>query len=189
VTPTSLALLNGTLQVADRERAIGLWVGAEALLTSLGPYVGGWLVDQVSWRAIFLLNVPFIFICLVTLLRVPESGDRHISLSLDYAGATLAVVGLGGITYALTAGPTSGWFSAPVVIAAVIGVCALAGLMFLERRLDDPMLRLSLFASRQFSAINLTTLLLYGALGAAGSWPSCSCNSSLATRQRRPARR
>lgn len=168
VTPTSLALLNGTLRMSDRARAIGFWVGIETLLTSLGPYVGGWLVDQVSWRAIFLLNVPFIAICLVTLVWVPERGDRRGTLSVDYTGALLAIVGLGGIIYALTAGPTSGWSSAPVVLTAVIGICSLAGLVPLERRVSDPMLRLSLFASRQFSAINLTTILLYGALGAAG---------------------
>jgi MFS family permease len=161
-------LLNGSLRVPDRARAIGLWVGIETLLTSLGPYVGGWLVDQVSWRAIFLLNVPLIVICLVTLLRVPESGDRRTSLSVDYTGALLAVVGLGGVIYALTAGPTAGWSSAPVVLTAVIGVGSLVGLLLFEQRVADPMLRLSLFASRQFSAINLTTLLLYGALGAAG---------------------
>jgi EmrB/QacA subfamily drug resistance transporter len=168
VTPTSLALLNGSLRTDDRARGIGLWVGIETLLTSLGPYVGGWLVDQASWRSIFLLNVPLIVICLVTLLRVPESSNRRSSLSVDYTGALFAMVGLGGIIYALTAGPTSGWSSAPVVLTAVIGVCSLAGLLPLERRLSDPMLRLSLFASRQFSAINLTTVLLYGALGAAG---------------------
>ena len=168
VTPTSLALLNGTLRVDDRARGIGLWVGIETLVTSLGPYIGGWLVDQVSWRALFLLNVPLILVCLLVLLRVPESGARNSSLSLDFSGALLAVLGLGGIIYALTAGPASGWSSAPVVLTAVIGTGALAGLLWLERRVAEPMLRLSLFASRQFSAINLTTLLLYGALGAAG---------------------
>jgi len=95
VTPTSLALLNGTLRMSDRARAIGLWVGIETLLTSFGPYVGGWFVDQVSWRAIFLLNVPFIVVCLLTLVRVPESGNRRSSLTLDFTGALLAVLGLG----------------------------------------------------------------------------------------------
>lgn len=168
ITPTSLALLNAGLRVADRARAIGLWVGIETLLTSIGPYVGGWLVDQVSWRAIFVLNVPLIAICLVTLVWVPEGRDRRTALSLDFAGALLAVLGLGGVIYALTAGPASGWSNALVVVAGVVGVCALVGLSSLEPRLADPMLRVSLFASRQFSAINATTVLLYGALGAAG---------------------
>ncbi len=168
ITPTSLALLNGTLRATDRARGIGIWVGLETLLTSIGPYVGGWLVDQVSWRAIFLLNVPLILICLLVLVRVPESSDIRPSLSLDVVGAILAVIALGGVIYALTAGPTSGWFSAPVLVSGAIGIAALAALLPVERRVRDPLLRLSLFASRQFSAINLTTLLLYGALGAAG---------------------
>lgn len=168
VTPTSLALLNATLRVADRAGAIGLWVGIETLLTSFGPYVGGLFVDQVSWRAIFLINVPLVVICLAVLLRVPESGSRQTSLSLDFTGALLAVLGLGGVVYALTAGPTSGWSSGLVLVSAIIGICALAALLPVERRVPDPMLKLALFSSRQFSAINVTTVLLYGALGAAG---------------------
>jgi EmrB/QacA subfamily drug resistance transporter len=168
ITPTSLALLNGTLRNGDRAGAIGLWVGIETLLTSFGPYVGGWFVDQVSWRAIFLINVPLVVICLAILLRVPESGNRQRSLSLDFTGALLAVLGLGGVVYALTAGPTSGWSSGPVLAGAIVGLGALGALLPAQRRVPDPMLKLTLFASRQFSAINLTTLLLYGALGAAG---------------------
>jgi MFS family permease len=73
VTPTSLALLNGTLRVSDRARGIGIWLGLETLAASIGPYACGWLVDQVSWRAVFLLSVPLIVVCLLTLLRVPET--------------------------------------------------------------------------------------------------------------------
>jgi len=126
------------------------------------------MVDQVSWRTIFLLNVPLILVCLITLVRVPESGNTGRLLSLDFSGALLAMLGLGGIIYALTAGPTAGWSSPPVVLTTVLGTGALVALVLLERRLAEPMLRLSLFASRQFTAINLTTVLLYGALGAAG---------------------
>jgi EmrB/QacA subfamily drug resistance transporter len=168
VTPTSLALLNGTLRVSDRARGIGIWLGLETLAASIGPYAGGWLVDQVSWRAIFLLTVPLIIICLITLLRVPENGAARSALSLDVVGAALAVVGLGAVIYALTAGSASGWQSGPVLVTGVIGVGALLALLPVERRLRDPMLRFSLFASRQFDAINVTTVLLYGALGAAG---------------------
>jgi EmrB/QacA subfamily drug resistance transporter len=176
VTPTSLALLNGTLRVSDRARGIGIWLGLETLAASVGPYAGGWLVDQVSWRAIFLLTVPLIIVCLITLPRVPENGATRGALSstrtegtgLDVAGAVLAVIGLGAVIYALTAGPASGWLSGPVLVTGVIGVGALLALLPVERRLRDPMVRLSLFASRQFDAINVTTFLLYGALGAAG---------------------
>src|SRR6185503_5411285 len=77
VTPTSLALLSGTLRVEDRARGIGIWVGLETLVASFGPYVGGWLVDQVSWRAVFLLSVPLIVLCLLVLRGVPESSDTR----------------------------------------------------------------------------------------------------------------
>jgi EmrB/QacA subfamily drug resistance transporter len=168
VTPTALALLSGTLRVDDRARGIGIWVGLETLVASFGPYVGGWLVDQVSWRAVFLLNVPLVLLSLLALGRVPESSDARKTLSLDGLGSVLGVVGLAALIYALTAGPSSGWLSAPVLITGVIGVVALAALVPVERRVPDPILKLSLFASRQFDAINMTTLLLYGALGAAG---------------------
>ena len=168
VVPTSLALLNGTLQMADRARAIGIWAGLSTLATTVGPYVGGWLVDVASWRWVFLLNLPLILGALLALQRVPESRDQRRALSLDVAGGLLAVLGLGGVTYALTAGPTSGWDSAPVIVAGILGVASFVALVPVERRIRAPMLRLSLFESRQFVAINVTTLLFYGALSAAG---------------------
>jgi len=168
VTPTSLALLNGTLRVTDRARGIGIWLGLETLAASVGPYAGGWLVDQVSWRAIFLLTVPLIIVCLITLPRVPDNGAARTALSLDAVGAVLAVIGLGAVIYALTAGSASGWLSGPVLVTGVVGVGALLALLPVERRQREPMVRLALFASRQFDAINVATFLLYGALGAAG---------------------
>jgi EmrB/QacA subfamily drug resistance transporter len=179
VVPTSLALLNGTLRDADRARGIGLWAGLETLGTTLGPYVGGWLVDQTSWRAIFLLNVPLILGGLLALRYVPESGRTSGPLTLDARGAVLAVAGLGGVIYALTLGPDSGWLSAPVLAAAVVGVVCLVLLTPVERRRRDPMLRLSLFASRQFDAINVMTLVLYGALSAASYLVILQCELRL----------
>ena len=99
---------------------------------------------------------------------MPESRDQRRALSLDVAGGLLAVLGLGGVTYALTAGPMSGWGSAPVIVAGIVGVGSFVALVPVERRIRAPMLRLSLFESRQFVAINVTTLLFYGALSAAG---------------------
>ena len=168
VVPTSLALLNGTLVVADRARGIGIWAGLSTLATTVGPYAGGWLVDHASWRWVFLLNLPLILLALLALQRVPEDGGVRQALSLDVAGAVLAVVGLGGVIYALTAGSESGWGRPAVVVAGVVGVLGLAALVPVERRIRAPMLRLSLFASRQFDAINVTTVLFYGALSAAG---------------------
>jgi EmrB/QacA subfamily drug resistance transporter len=167
VVPSSLALLNGTLRPGDRARGIGIWAGLATLGTTVGPYAGGWLTDHVSWRAVFLLNPPLILAGLLVLRYVPETDKACRPLSLDVAGALLAMAGLGGVIYALTAGPASGWLTAPVLITAVIGIACLTALLPAERRRRDPMLRLSLFASRQFDAINVMTVLLYGALYAA----------------------
>jgi EmrB/QacA subfamily drug resistance transporter len=168
VVPSSLSLLNGTLRVADRARGIGVWAGLATLGSTLGPYAGGWLVDHASWRAVFLLNIPLIVAGLLVLRHVPEGDASRRPLSLDVWGAVLAVAGLGGVIYALTAGPASGWLSVRTLAAGVIGVASLAALLPVERRLSAPMLRFSLFRSRQFDAINVTTVLFYGALSAAG---------------------
>ena len=164
VVPTALALLNGTLQPADRARGIGIWAGLSTLATTVGPYAGGWLVDHASWRWVFLLNLPLIALALIALRRVPENGGERRSLSLDAVGALLAVVGLGGVVYGLTDGAQAGWGSPRILIALIAGVVCLVALVPAERRRRAPMLRLSLFASRQFDAINVVTVLFYGAL-------------------------
>jgi MFS family permease len=167
VVPSSLALLNGTLRPADRARGIGVWAGLATLGSTLGPYAGGWLVDHASWRYLFLLNLPLILAALWVLRSVPEVTRSWRPLSLDVAGGVLAAGGLGGIIYALTAGPTAGWSSPQVLATGIVGVVFLASLVPVERRQRNAMLRLSLFRSRQFDAINVTTLLLYGAFAAA----------------------
>jgi EmrB/QacA subfamily drug resistance transporter len=168
VTPISLALLNGTLRVSDRARAIGVWAGLSTLATTVGPYLGGWLVDHTSWRWVFLLNLPLIVLALGALRFVLETSGERRSLSLDVVGALLGVLGLGGLIYALTDGAGSGWSSARVLVSLVVGGGCLVALLPAERRRRAPMLRLSLFESRQFDAINVVTILLYGALAAAG---------------------
>src|SRR3954451_5756083 len=122
VVPTSLALLNGTLQVRDRARGIGIWAGLSTLATTAGPFAGGWLVDHASWRWVFVLNVPLVLLALLALRRVPENSSEWRSLSLDAVGALLAVLGLGGVIYALTNGAGAGWTSPRIVIAFVVGV-------------------------------------------------------------------
>jgi EmrB/QacA subfamily drug resistance transporter len=179
VVPSSLAMLNGTLRPGDRARGIGIWAGLATLGTTLGPYAGGWLVDQFSWRWVFLLNPPLILAGLVVLWYVPDTDGARRPLSLDVSGALLAVVGLGGVIYALTDGPSSGWLSAPVLIAGAAGLVCLAAMVPAERRRSAPMLRLSLFVSRQFNAINVLTVLFYGALGAASYLVTLQCELRL----------
>ncbi|WP_216870311.1 DHA2 family efflux MFS transporter permease subunit [Modestobacter excelsi] len=167
VVPSSLALLNGTLTTADRARGIGVWAGLATLGMAVGPYAGGWLADHASWRYVFLLNLPLVAVTLAMLRRLPGLARPGRPLSLDVGGAALAVAGLGGLIYALTAGPSAGWLSPPVLSSAVVGMVCLAALVPVESHQRSPMLRLSLFRSRQFDAINTATLLLYGALAAA----------------------
>jgi EmrB/QacA subfamily drug resistance transporter len=166
VVPSSLALLNGTLRVADRARGIGVWAGLGTLGTTIGPYAGGWLVGHASWRWVFLVNVPVILAGLLALRRVPEGSQARRQLSPDVLGALLAVLGLGGVIYALTDGSAHGWTDARVLVAGAVGLLSLAALLPVERRLAAPMVRLSLFASRQFDAINVTTVLFYGGFSA-----------------------
>lgn len=180
VVPSSLALLNGTLQVPDRAPGIGIWAGLASLGGLLiGPFVGGWLVDHATWRAVFLLNVPLIGAALLALVPVPRSVASRERFSLDGVGALLAVLGLAGLIDGLTAGPTVGWTSPRVIIGVLVGAACLIALVPAERRVRAPMLKLSLFASRQFSAINLATVLFYGALAAAGYLLVLRCQLTL----------
>jgi len=167
VVPSSLALLNGTLRMADRAPGIGIWAGLASLGGLLiGPFAGGWLVDHVSWRAVFLLNVPLIGGALLALVPVPESAAARGRFALDGVGALLAVIGLAGLIDALTAGPAMGWTSPRVIAGLIVGTACLLALVPAERRVRQPMIKLSLFASRQFSAINVATVFFYGALAA-----------------------
>lgn len=179
VVSSSLAVLNGTLRGADRARGIGIWAGISTLGTTLGPYGGGWLVDHASWRWVFLLNLPLIAAALWALRGVPARVGVRRPLSVDVAGAVLAVAGLGGVIYALTAGPDVGWTAAPVVASGALGLACLAALVPVERRQRAPMLRTALFRSRPFNAINAATLLFYGALAAVGYLVVLQCQLQL----------
>lgn len=178
VVPSSLALLNGTLTATDRARGIGIWAGISTLGTALGPYGGGWLVDHTSWRYVFLLNIPLVLPALWILRKVPDVATRR-PLSVDVVGGLLAVVGLGGVIYALTEAPSSGWTSGPVLATGLVGLLALAVLVPVEQRRRQPMLRTSLFRSRAFDAINAATLIFYGALAAAGYLVVLQCELQL----------
>jgi EmrB/QacA subfamily drug resistance transporter len=179
VVPSSLAMLNATLRDSDRARGIGIWAGISTLGTTFGPYGGGWLVDHASWRWVFVLNIPLIVAAYSVLRQVPEVSTTPRPLSLDAIGGLLAVVGLGGIIYALTKGPNKGWGSAPVISTGVVGALCLAALTPLEKRRPAPMLRTTLFGSRQFDAINWATLLFYGALAAASYLVVLQCELRL----------
>ena len=166
--PCSLAIIGAAFNEQERGAAIGIWSGASALAAGAGPLLGGWLVDHLSWRAIFLIN-PLIAIptLWIAVRRLPESGDPTAHASLDWRGAVLAFGGLGGLVYGLIAASRLGWRDMTVVGSLTAGALLLFGLVREERRSRAPMMPLRLFGSRSFSGVNLLTLLLYGALGGA----------------------
>ncbi|MCB0875301.1 MAG: DHA2 family efflux MFS transporter permease subunit [Solirubrobacterales bacterium] len=163
LTPGSLAMIESSFRPGDRARAIGAWSGLSGVSTALGPLLGGWLVEAVSWRAIFLINVPIgAFVAVMAARHVPETRDDAAPDRLDGLGAVLAATGLGGVTYALIEAPDG--MSAAIVVTAVGGVLALAAFLLHERRSPHPMMPLGLFRSRQFSAANGVTFVVYAAL-------------------------
>jgi EmrB/QacA subfamily drug resistance transporter len=168
LTPGSLAIIEASFRPSDRAAAIGAWTGLGGVATALAPLLGGFLTEAVSWRLVFLINLPLTAVALWAAVRhVPESRDPGVGRELDVAGAALAALGLAGLTYALTEGTELGWTSPVVLVAAVGGVAALAGFVAVERFGRHPLLPLGLFASRQFTSANVVTFLIYGALGGA----------------------
>ncbi|MDQ1394008.1 MAG: hypothetical protein QOF30_2985, partial [Acidimicrobiaceae bacterium] len=166
LVPGSLALIESSFAPSDRGRAIGAWSGLGGITTAIGPFVGGWLVSAVSWRLIFLLNLPLAVVVVLASRHVPESTDPGANRQIDVAGAALVVIGLASTTYALIEAPAGGGRGV-IVAAALAGVLALGGFVVVERRSGHPMLPLGIFASRQFTAANLVTFVVYAALGGA----------------------
>jgi EmrB/QacA subfamily drug resistance transporter len=165
LVPGSLAIISATFDDRDRGRAIGTWSGFSAITSAIGPVSGGWLVEHVSWRAVFFLNVPLAVIVIVLSLRfMNESRDPSRTARIDWRGAVLAVLGLGGIVYGLLEWPPLGIRHPLVLGALAIGVFSLVLLFIVERRVENPMLPLALFGSRTFTLANVLTLLLYAAL-------------------------
>ncbi len=166
LVPGSLAIISATFSDADRGRAIGTWSGFSAITTAIGPVVGGWLIEHVSWRAAFFLNVPLAAIVVALSLRfMHESRDPSRTARIDWSGALLGVVGLGGIVFGLLEWPPLGPSHPLVIGSLVIGALCLGLLVIVERRARNPMMPLDLFRSRTFTLANVLTLLLYGALG------------------------
>jgi EmrB/QacA subfamily drug resistance transporter len=164
LTPGSLSIIQSVFAPEDRGRAIGAWSGLGGVAAAIGPFVGGALIQYASWRWIFLINLPLAVVTVVIAQRsVPETRDPDAYPRFDVPGATLAAVSLAGVTYALIQ-----WGSVAAVVAAAVGVAAGVAFVVVEARSPQPMLPLELFSSRNFSAANLMTLVVYAALGAVG---------------------
>jgi EmrB/QacA subfamily drug resistance transporter len=166
LVPGSLALISATFSREQRGRAIGTWSGFTSIAAGVGPLLGGWLVENVSWRWIFYINLPLAAVVLViSWWRVPESRDEQAGGRLDWTGALLATMGLGGVVYGLIESGTRGFSDRVVLASFAVGAAALAGFVLVEARGQNPMMPLGLFRSRNFSGANLLTLFLYSALG------------------------
>ncbi len=168
LTPGSLAILQASFVPDDRSRAIGLWSGLGGVGTAVGPFLGGFLIEAVSWRLVFLINVPLAAVVAVLATRhVPETKDPTVTGRIDVAGAVLVTAGLLGITMGLIEESGRGW-AAPVVLGGVMaGLACMVAFVVVERHEKHPLLAMGIFASRQFSATNVVTFVVYGALGGA----------------------
>ncbi|GAA1176290.1 EmrB/QacA subfamily drug resistance transporter [Kitasatospora gansuensis] len=159
LTPGSLAMLQASFHPDDRSGAVGVWSGLGGVGAAAGPFLGGWLVEGPGWRWVFLLNLPLAaLVTAVTVRHVPETRDETASGRFDLAGAVLAALSLAGVTYALTAG-----LDGTALLYGAAGLLLGVAFVLVERRGAEPMMPLSLFSSRLFSAVNLVTLCVYGA--------------------------
>jgi EmrB/QacA subfamily drug resistance transporter len=164
LVPESLAILGDSFEGKLRAKAIGTWGALSGTAMAVGPVLGGWLVEEVSWRGAFLITPVLAVVAITIALRhVPESRDPE-AHRLDLAGALLATTGLGGLVYALIESSASGFGNPAVLAALILGMIALLGFVFVERRGRYPMVPPSLLRSRDFDGANLVTLLFYMAL-------------------------
>ncbi len=163
LVPGSLAIVSATFHRDDRARAIGAWSGLAGVTSAIGPFVGGWLIDAASWRWIFFINLPLVVIAVMIMVRhVPETKDDE-ARRPDWAGAAAVAIGLAAVTFGLIEGPARGG-AAPEIVA-LVGVVFLGAFVVIERSVAAPMLPFTVFRSSQFSGANLTTFVLYAALG------------------------
>lgn len=166
LVPGSLAIIRTSFDEQSRGRAIGTWSAFTAITAAVGPVLGGWLIEHVSWRWVFFINLPIAMIVVaIAIWRVPESSDRR--QPMDWRGAGLVTTGLGGIVYALVESSDRGWGDLLVMGTLAVGIVSLSAFLLVEARSRTPLLPLSLFRSRDFSGANLLTLFLYSALSGA----------------------
>jgi EmrB/QacA subfamily drug resistance transporter len=168
LTPGSLAILQASFAPDDRPKAIGAWSGLGGVAAAVGPFLGGWLISAVSWRLVFFINLPVAAAVVAIAARhVPESRAPGPRQPLDTVGAITISLALAGITYGLTAASGSGWGSLPVLASLAGGLAMFVVFVVAEDRNPHAMLPLAIFRTRQFSAANAVTFVVYGALGGA----------------------
>ena len=165
LVPGSLAIISTAFDEKSRGQAIGTWSGFTAITTAIGPVLGGWLVEHASWRWVFFINLPFAAaVIAISLWRIPESRNAG-SGQIDWLGALLATLGLGGFVVGFMESVNAGWRNPLVVGGLIVGFGCLIALVAVESKVPSPMVPLALFESRTFSGANLLTLFLYAAIG------------------------
>jgi EmrB/QacA subfamily drug resistance transporter len=167
LVPQSLAIISATFPKEVRGAAIGTWAAASSIATSIGPPLGGFLIDLLSWRVAFWINVPISLLAIwLTARYVPENRDAGATGPIDWTGSAIAVLSLGALTYGLTAISGTGTSGAIIAITIAAGVVGLVAFVLYERRAANPVMPLELFRSPVFSGTNIVTVFLYGALAA-----------------------
>ena len=165
LVPGSLAIIASTFEGADRGKAVGTWTAWSGISTVIGPAGGGALIEALSWRAIFWINVPLVLVTVVLAhAYIRESKDPEADRAIDWPGIALSALGLGGPVFALIEEPTHGWTDPLVLVPLVVGIALFAAFLAWERRYRHAMLDLSLFRIRNFAVTNVETLLVYAAL-------------------------
>lgn len=165
VVPGSLAIITATFEGEERGRAFGIWAGASAATTIFGPFVGGLLVNTVSWRMAFFVNLPLLLIAFLATIRfVPESRDPDASGHFDWLGSLVIVLAVGGLAFGTIRGQQQGWTEPSALWSLTVGGIAAIAFPFLMLRRPHPLVPPRLFRSRNFSVTNIATLVIYGAL-------------------------
>src|SRR4029077_11530973 len=165
LVPGSLALLTANFSGEEQGRAFGTWAGASGATTILGPLLGGLLVDTISWRAAFFINVPLVAVAAwATWTHVPESRDEMATGHFDWIGAAIVALAVGGLAFGTIYGQQRAWHDALGFVAIAVGVVATVALPLWMMRAPHPLIPLELFRSRNFTVVNISTLLIYGSL-------------------------
>jgi EmrB/QacA subfamily drug resistance transporter len=164
VTPSSLAIIVGAFAPKERGAAIGSWTAWGSIASIIGPLVGGLIVDRVSWRWIFVVNVPLVAFTFVLIRAAVPASTATVKRRVDFLGAGLCALGLGGVVFALIEEPHRGWRSPVILIALVGGIVSFAAFLVYERYAPEPMLKLELFTHRNFAVGNVETLCMYAGL-------------------------
>src|SRR5919106_1589019 len=164
VVPGSLAIITASFDGEQQGRAFGLWAGASAATTILGPFIGGVLVNSISWRAAFFINVPFLLVALYAMRHVPESRDEEATARFDWLGSLVVAGAVGGLAFGTIRGQQTDWRGTEAFLALALGAAATVAFPIMMVKRDHPLVPPSLFRSRNFTVTNFSTFVIYGAL-------------------------